>query len=114
MKNVKITWKAFGNKPDIGREITSIEFKLPVDDKDFVICERIYKETNLYQGSWWSLLIEPLLKENRTHTALSVGDEVTIDDITYICADFGFIKVEDAEIKYLGDDIIFSISEKKG
>lgn len=113
MKEVKVTWKAFGEKPAQGKFITSVEFKLPVSDKtDFEICEEIYKQTNLYQGTWWKLLIEPLLSLTRTHTAISVGDEIEINGQVYICADFGFEKIEDVEIKYFGDSV-FSVSVKE-
>ena len=114
MKEIKITWKAFGDKPQIERFISSVEFKLPVSDKtDFAICEEIYKQTNLYQGTWWKLLIEPLLSATRTHAAISVGDEIEINGQVYICADFGFEKIEDVEIKKFGESV-FSVSRKVG
>ena len=97
MSKIKITWKAFGDKPEIGRFISSVEIQLPeVVSKtvtDEHICEQIYKQTNLYQGPVWDI-IQPLLSETRTHTSLSVGDEVEIDGVGYVCADFGFEKVE--------------------
>jgi hypothetical protein len=114
MKEVKVTWKAFGDKPQIGRFVSSVEFKLPVSDKtDLAICEEIFKQTNLYQGTWWSLLIQPLLSQTRTHTALSVGDEVEIDGVAYICADLGFIKVSDAEVRKFPDGTIWSVLKKE-
>ncbi len=97
MSKIKITWKAFGDKPEIGRFISSVEIQLPeVVSKtvtDEHICEQIYKQTNLYQGPVWDI-IQPLLSATRTHTSLSVGDEVEIDGVGYVCADFGFEKVE--------------------
>jgi len=111
---IKITWKAFGNKPQIGRFISSVEF----DTDGFVgqnideishenICNALYKDTNWYQGLWWNL-IEPLLSPTRTHTSLSIGDEIQINEITYVVADFGFVKKEDAEYRYM-DDMVFSV-----
>jgi hypothetical protein len=115
MSKVKITWKAFGDKPEIGRFISSVEFELAevvtktVTDQH--ICEQIYKQTNLYQGPLWET-IQPKLSETRTHTSISVGDEIEIDGQVYICADFGFEKIEDVEIKKIGDSI-FSVSVKE-
>lgn len=94
--NVTITWKAFGNQPERKREITSASFELPNDFGNpkygTEICDHIFQDTNLYCGFYWNL-IEPVLPWNRTHTALSVGDEITIDSITYRVADVGFEKV---------------------
>jgi hypothetical protein len=95
MATVTITWKAFGNKPERNRFISSVTF-----DTEFAITDEnrdkffnvVYQQTNLYSGNLWNI-IEPLLSETRTHTALSVGDEIKIDDTTYAVADFGFEKV---------------------
>ena len=111
---IKITWKAFGDKPQIGRFVSSVEF----ETEGFVgqnineishesICNALYKDTNWYQGLWWNI-IEPLLSPTRTHTSLSIGDEIQINDITYVVADFGFIKKEDAVYRYM-DDMVFSV-----
>ena len=116
MTKVKVTWKAFGDKPQIGRFVSSVEFTLPevvsktVSDEH--ICETIFKQTNLYSGPVWDV-IQPLLSATRTHTALSVGDEVEIDGVAYICADLGFIKVSDAEVRKFPDGTIWSIVKKE-
>lgn len=118
---VKITWKAFGNKPERGRFITSVEVDFPaVVGKvltDEAICDQVFSQTNRYSGPIWDA-IEPLLSQIRTHTALSVGDEVEVDGRAYICSDIGWLKVEDAEIKYLpseyGEGSIFSVQAKAG
>lgn len=100
MKQIKVTWKAFGEFPERGKFITSVEFEIDVaplglteEDVNQSICEGIYQATNLYGGGYWNL-IQPKLSENRTHTALSIGDEVEIDGAIYVCADIGFIKVQ--------------------
>jgi hypothetical protein len=53
----------------------------------------VFAQTNCYAGSLWEKL-EPVLPANRTHTALSVGDEVAISKegvaITYRCDNFGW------------------------
>jgi len=88
-KNITITYKAFAPHGDV----TDLSFVLNVDEatSDKEICETIFRETNLYAGTIWDR-IEPLLPEGRTHTALSVGDEVTIDDKTFRCENIGFEK----------------------
>lgn len=107
MSQVKITWKAFGDKPEAGRFISSVEIELPevvtktVTDQH--ICEQISKQTNLYQGPLWET-IQPKLSATRTHTSISIGDEIEIDGQVYICADFGFEKIEDVEIQYLPEE----------
>ena len=123
MSKVKITWKAFGDQPERGRFISSVEVELAkqVSD-DFRICEAIYKVTNL-QGelaefgaslteiNLWKT-IESKLSPTKTHISLSVGDEVEIDGQVYICADFGFEKIEDVTIKYHGDSV-FRVYKKE-
>lgn len=115
---VKITWKAFGDKPQIGRFISSVDF-----ETDFKVAEHdmeqflnvIYRVTNTYSGNLWEIL-EPKLSPTRTHTALSIGDEVEVDGRAYVCADIGWVKVEDAEIEYLsseyGNGAVFTVREK--
>jgi hypothetical protein len=49
----------------------------------------LFRDTNLYQGELWDL-IEPNLSPKRTHTALSVRDEVSIDGRRYVCAGIGW------------------------
>jgi hypothetical protein len=105
MTKIKITWKAYGNQPQRERFISSVEVELPkqVSD-DFRICEAIYKVTNLQDEladfgaslgeiNLWKT-IESKLSPTRTHTSLSVGDEVEIDGRVYICKDLGFQRVE--------------------
>lgn len=108
-QKVKITWKAFGDKPEQGRFISSVEVEtqFPETVTDEQICEIVYADTNLYQGYIWQL-IHPLLSETRTHTSISVGDEIEINGQVYICADFGFKKIEDVQIKKIGESI-FSV-----
>ncbi len=99
-QKIKVTWKAFGNIADAGRFVSSVEietaFPTTVSHKE--ICEIVYADTNMYQGYTWGLL-QPKLSPTRTHTALSVGDEIEIDGSRYVCADFGFEAVELSEAK---------------
>jgi hypothetical protein len=111
-QKIKITWKAFGDKPEQGRFVSSVEVEteFPETVTDKQICEIVHADTNLYQGYIWQL-VHPLLSETRTHTSISVGDEVEINGRVYICADFGFEKIEDVEIKKFGD-AVFSVTVK--
>ncbi len=113
MSKVKVTWKAFGDKPEIGRFVSSVEFETEFAVKDTdKFCEVVFHVTNTQSGNLWSI-IQPLLSETRTHTSISIGDEIEIDGIAYVCADFGFIKVSDAEFKTFSDGSIFSVFKKE-
>lgn len=124
---VKVTWKAFGNKVERGRFVSSVEFDIyDVNPSHEVLLNAIYKATNLqselaefgasaFEIYLWKV-IEPRLAEDRTHTSLSVGDEIEIDGQAYTCADFGWVKTENAEIKFLPSEFglgaVFSVTEK--
>ena len=115
MSKVKVTWKAFGDKPQIGQFISSVEFEteFKIDESNVdKFLEVVYHNTNTYSGNLWQI-IEPLLSKTRTHTSISVGDEIEIDGQVYICADFGFEKIENVEIKKF-EESVFSVSRKVG
>lgn len=65
------------------------------DRRDERIAERVFRETNLYEGPWWRK-IEAALPAVRHHTALSVGDIVTIEGRALECAPLGWKRLEDA------------------
>ena len=95
-----ITYKAFSNNE---RPITSATFEIPTDIDVWNYegwLDVIYEVTNLQSEIYdftrnvtklqlWNLL-QPLLPANRTHTSLSVGDEVTINNNTYRCDNIGW------------------------
>lgn len=115
MSKVKVTWKAFGDKPEIGRFISSVEFETEFainDENRDKFLGVIYHNTNTYSGNLWQI-IEPKLSATRTHTSISIGDEIEIDGQVYICADFGFEKIEDVTIKYHGDSVFRVIKKDK-
>ena len=89
MSQVKITWKAFGDKPKVGKFVSSVdfetEFKIAEADVDQFL-NVVYRVTNTYSGNLWEI-IQPKLSPTRTHTSLSIGDEVEIDGRVYIVAD---------------------------
>jgi hypothetical protein len=63
---------------------------VPKDDLE--VCEALFRDTNLYEGPFWDRL-DGNLPETRTHTALSVGDRVFIDDRVFLCKSFGWEKI---------------------
>jgi len=102
-KKITIIWKAFGNQPDRNREITAATIELDgffnVISDDLML-DSIYKVTNLQtelkdfgagnaEIELWKT-IEAVLPVNRTHTSISVGDEIAIDGREYKVADCGF------------------------
>lgn len=97
MKLVTITWKAFGKPTD-----ATIMLE---DMADLAICEELFKATNIYSGWLWDAL-QRNIPTNRTHTALSVGDEVTIDGTIYRCAPIGWDVVGKYDVDH------FALSEK--
>ena len=85
MAQVKITWKAFGEDAEENRFITSVEFDYPVSSEwkeEQRFLDELFEATNLYSGKLWNV-IQPKLSPVRTHTALSVGDEIEIAHDTY-------------------------------
>lgn len=105
---IEITWKAFqhneiGNKQGVTSATIEIPDEINVWNNNGW-CELLYEVTNLQDEIYdftrnetklfvWNLL-KPLLPANRTHTSLSVGDEVTIAKegvaITYRCESFSW------------------------
>lgn len=99
---LEITWTGNEHLPAAyqtpGRHTSSLAIIVEHEagtESDLQLCELVFAETNTYSGSLWDR-IEPLLPETRTHTALSVGDLVRIDDRVYKCASVGFKLIEEA------------------
>jgi hypothetical protein len=59
---------------------------------DEAVCEKVFRDTNLYEGDLWDAL-QPL-SDRRTHTAISVGDYITIDGRMYCCGKMGWIRTD--------------------
>lgn len=87
----KIIYTAFLR--EAGQEPAEVEIDITdmANVLDLHLCELLYTATNLYSGDLWNRL-QPL-PENRTHTAISVGDVVVIRGTGYLCADMGFVKI---------------------
>lgn len=103
MTTITVTWKAFNNNDpkrlqdfaDNGRKPVvskTIETEIGENLNPFSVCEMVFHTTNIFGGDLWDAL-QPL-PEDRTHTSLSVGDEVTVDGRTYRCANMGFEEVK--------------------
>ena len=102
MTTIKLTYKAFVNIPERNKEITSVEFDVETGmTPDLDLMNLLYEATNLQDELYafggsnsvafkvWKM-IEPLLSPNRTHTSLSVGDEIQIQYRTYRITHTGF------------------------
>jgi hypothetical protein len=102
---IAVKLKTSGWLPELERQVlikqlnirpADVEFEFDFDlgreEEDSYICERVWADMNKYEGNIWDAL-EPFLPAPRPHTALSVGDEIRIDGRAYVCADFGFEKI---------------------
>jgi hypothetical protein len=98
---ITVHWVAFGHKAKALEETGRIpnawlqfESEIPPAMFDEEILEMLFHQTNTYSGDVWDKYFKDKMPENRSHTALSVGDKVTIerneDKSTYVCADFGW------------------------
>lgn len=107
MATIKVTWVLLGfledyraerlplyraEHPDAKEEV-SAEFEFEIGEaEDKTICEQVFADTNRYEGAIWEAMREVMPAE-RSHTALSVGDKVSIDGRTYRCEPIGFALV---------------------
>ena len=112
MSELRITHKAFAHvvKEDDAEEPVStlvVEWAAADDLSDWQVCEAVFHQTNTYRGDLWDA-IQPLLSPRRTHTALSVGDEVTVRGTTYRCEPAGWqaVAVEIAAHEALLDELL--------
>lgn len=59
------------------------------------VLNRLYSETNRYEGKLYETLGADFESRGiRARTTLSIGDMVTIDARTYICAPTGWVKLD--------------------
>lgn len=92
MSTVTVTWKAFGDQPERNRFVSSVHIEAPAFADPLDLCNKIFRDTNLYEGELWDV-IQPSLSPTRTHTALSVGDEIGIDGTTFRCEGMGWSQI---------------------
>lgn len=83
---ITLHYRAFGDHFDVPVPVPGC-----FDADPHTLLEALFKETNLYEGPFWDRLDLPA---NRRHTALSVGDEISINDTTYRCQPVGWSVVE--------------------
>jgi hypothetical protein len=104
MTAITIVWNAGFGFPVSERQVKefaedgiplslSLTIDLPTEGMaDEAVAEELFRQTNLYTGPWWDV-IEPLLSPNRHHTALSVGDTVTVDGRVWLVRPVGWQQV---------------------
>lgn len=102
MSEVIITWKAgFGRTLDsfdhatltrLGVDATTSQsYILPLPTGgDMAALEALFEATNLYSGPLWERMVQQGMPPRRHHTALSVGDEVTLHGKTWRCTPIGW------------------------
>jgi hypothetical protein len=95
MTTIQVIWcTAADHAEEVGKDPISTR-TVRIEESgldDIAICEKIYESTNLYRGEMWDLL-KPL-PEKRTHTSLSVGDYIVIDDRMYRCKSIGWERTD--------------------
>ena len=95
---ITIRWTAFqehavalAEQGKIGN--AEISFDMPVDmgagTYEYLL-NVLYQETNLQNGGIWETYIKEYLPLNRSHTSLSVGDRIAINDQEYVCEMVGW------------------------
>ena len=96
MTEIQVVWASGARYADeVGKEpvtTKTIEFNVEPGVPDEAVCEKVFRDTNLYEGDLWNAL-QPL-SEARTHTSLSVGDYVIVDGRMYRCAGVGWVRTE--------------------
>jgi len=97
---ITVKWVAFQGSNNLvmkdrrdNAEMT-FETDIPPAMFDEEILELLFEQTNLYGGQVWKAHFEGKMPEDRSHTALSVGDQVVIerndDRSEYVCKDIGW------------------------
>jgi hypothetical protein len=91
---VRITYKAFEANLDFNQAVTTVlvDWKEGAGLPPQEVLTEVFRATNTYSGSLWEL-IEPRLSRLRTHTAVSVGDEVEVNGVLYRCEPVGWEKI---------------------
>lgn len=107
MKTVTLVWAMWHDDPQIAAQIR-IQGKQPVAEKSFEyddelvdfpdnkLLEELFAQTNLYSGWLWDLM-QPL-PDVRSHTSLSVGDYVVIENHAYRCDSVGWSPVDSVPV----------------
>lgn len=88
-KDIEVRWIGLADKSNVA----SMKFTWVTGDSDNAICNQLYEATNVYAGSVWDSIVA-FIPKARSHTALSVGDQIVINKVVYECADFGWNVIE--------------------
>jgi hypothetical protein len=86
-RDITVIWVSMDRENRQSR--VRFSYQVPETTTDLEICEEIYRQTNLYTGEIFNLILL-LAPKDRPHTALSVNDHIVIDGLQYRCNDFGF------------------------
>jgi hypothetical protein len=92
-KHIEVRWIGIDDKSNVA----SMKFTWLTAASDVAICNQLYEATNVYAGSVWDSIVA-FIPKSRSHTALSVGDQIVINQVVYECADFGWSVVEQAGV----------------
>ena len=98
---ITVQWTAFEKNAislatvnRIGNAEMTFTTDIPPAMFDTEILELLFEQTNLYAGDVWFKYFEDKMPDNRSHTALSVGDKVTIERnderSVYLCENTGW------------------------
>lgn len=91
--DITIRWVSSDLSKKVGYKTASLTFDLFYEEIDpFDLLETLYRQTNKYEGHIWDA-IEDRLPNDRTHTALSVRDEVSIDGAWFECQPIGWARI---------------------
>lgn len=102
---ITIKWTAFKEHAvDLARKgkigDAEMTFEVPtnhyvLDGDDMVWLEYLFECTNLYQGGIWKHHLDGKMPEERSHTAISIGDQVVLDGRAYSCEMVGWKLIQD-------------------
>ena len=97
---ITIKWTAFkdveglAERGKIGNAEMTFIFPTAVPIADEIVLNYLFECTNLYQGKVWKEHLEDKMPANRSHTALSVGDQIVLDGRGYSCEFVGWKEVK--------------------
>lgn len=103
LTKITIKWTAFethgvalSNHGRIANAEMTFDSEIPPAMADEEILELLFEQTNLRAGDVWKTHFEGKMPENKSHTALSVGDKVSIERFNevseYVCSYVGWEK----------------------
>ena len=85
---VTVIHHAFG---DINKTVATVSVDKNLTDLEK--CEKAFMLTNSIHDAWWNNKEVAAMFDGDGCRSTSVGDQVLVDDIKYLCADFGWEKI---------------------